>query len=268
MKKITLLIMAFVLLAGFTKAQEEELTSKNGVPILPAQGDFAIGIDATPLIDLAGNLIKINSGSTFNDPSSFGFVNNTNTLYGKYYTSSNTAFRGKIRIGYHNETQKNYVYNDSYDGDPGDYDPANDDVLDKKTTSYTMIMIGGGIEKRRGYGRVQAFYGGEGLITIRNGTPLNPNESYEYGNDISKDNTAATTTQNFNTGNTSQVSTRTLENSQGGIFGIGARAFIGVEYFIAPKLAVGGEFGWGFNYEMQNKSTTETETWNSADDEV
>jgi hypothetical protein len=34
----------------------------------------------------------------------------------------------------------------------------------------------------------------------------------------------------------------------GGTFGLGVRGFVGVEYFFAPKISIGGELGWGISY--------------------
>ena len=53
--------------------------------------------------------------------------------------------------------------------------------------------------------------------------------------------------------------------------GLEARAFIGVEYFFAPKMSVGAEFGWGFVFEMNGRtsdiSTIEDEdgNWNETE---
>jgi hypothetical protein len=40
--------------------------------------------------------------------------------------------------------------------------------------------------------------------------------------------------------------------------GIGLRGFIGVEYFIIPKISVGAEYGWGFAM-MSSKTSVTTE---------
>ncbi len=47
------------------------------------------------------------------------------------------------------------------------------------------------------------------------------------------------------------------------VFGLGLRGFIGAEYFIFPKIAIGGEFGWGLALRTVGKSTTKYETWNN-----
>ena len=47
--------------------------------------------------------------------------------------------------------------------------------------------------------------------------------------------------------------------------GLEARAFIGVEYFFAPKMSVGAEFGWGFIFEMNGRSADTTTQLDSDD---
>ena len=44
-------------------------------------------------------------------------------------------------------------------------------------------------------------------------------------------------------------------------FGVILRAFIGAEYFIAPKISITAEYGWGFGFTSTSGSTTITETY-------
>ncbi|MDX1653357.1 MAG: hypothetical protein R3277_12745, partial [Brumimicrobium sp.] len=41
---------------------------------------------------------------------------------------------------------------------------------------------------------------------------------------------------------------------------LGLRGFIGVEYFILPKLSLGGEFGWGLVFMSTGSSSMTTES--------
>jgi hypothetical protein len=50
---------------------------------------------------------------------------------------------------------------------------------------------------------------------------------------------------NWNAGTVAPSGLRITQNKAGATFGLGIRGFIGAEYFIFPKIAVGGEFGWG-----------------------
>lgn len=268
MKKLFLSLMLLIIFSMGLQAQEVLIVSKKGLPVLPEKGDYALGIDATPLFNFAGNFIKINSGGNFNDPAAFNFMNANNTIFAKYFAEEDMAYRARVRIGHHSQIFKNYVINDNYDGDPADYNPAEDDVSDRLKQSYTSLMLGGGIEWRKGNGRVQGFYGGEAMISYANGNLFNPNEKYTYGNEFLDDNQTPTTTDDFTTGSTSNPGMRTLSVKQGGIFGLGLRAFVGVEYFFAPKLSLGGEFGWGFHYTAQSKTKITLESWNATDEQV
>ncbi len=246
----------------------EPLLSKRGHHILPQAGDFALGIDAGPILTFAGELVQINSGGPFVDPSSFDYAGPGQAIYGKYFVREDFAYRFRVRIGYNSNTMRNRVTDDSYDGDVADYIPAEDDVVDKRVQSFTNIRLSGGAEWRRGYGRLQGFYGGEGLFIIQNGTVFNPNERYVYGNEHNEDNPAATTTTDFGTGASSLEAQRIISVNQGLGFGLGLRAFVGVEYFFAPKMSIGGEFGWGPTFMGQTNTVETTEAWDAVENEL
>lgn len=267
------LALAFLVAMPFTSLHSQEmndgepLLSKRGHHILPQAGDFALGIDAGPILTFAGELVQINSGGPFADPSSFDFAGPGQAIYGKYFARDDFAYRFRVRIGYNSNTLRNRVADDSYDGDAADYIPAEDDVVDKRVQSFTNIRLSGGAEWRRGYGRLQGFYGGEGALLIQNGTAFNPNERYVYGNEYNEDNTTPTTTD-FVTGDPSPMAQRTTSVRQGLGFGLGLRAFVGVEYFFAPKISIGGEFGWGLNFMGQTNTVETTEGWDATEDEL
>ena len=45
---------------------------------------------------------------------------------------------------------------------------------------------------------------------------------------------------------------------------LGVRGFIGAEYFIFPKMAVGAEFGWGLGMSSTGEGSTKTENWDAV----
>ncbi|MGQ9846383.1 MAG: hypothetical protein ACUVQP_02620 [Bacteroidales bacterium] len=251
MKKVTILLSAMLFLALISNAQEE-LKNKQGVPILPEVGDYAIGIDATPIFNFFGNFVKINSGGPFNDPSSMNFVNNNHAIYGKYFVDANTAYRINLRLGLTSTTDKEYVMQD------GQSDTSVK-VIDKAKYSNTNIILGFGMEKRRGKGRLQGFYGAEAQLMYADSS-----KKYTYGNAFSSSNpypTPADPNVIINGG-------RITKAKIGSTFGIGARAFVGVEYFFAPKISVGGEFGWGLSIALQGDGKRTTESWDFANSTV
>src|SRR5690606_29560763 len=123
---------------------------------------------------------------------------------------------------------------------------------------------------RRGFGRLQGYYGAElGFNLMSNGA------KYEYGNAL----TASTSAVDVNVsgadalGNGSNVVAggdidgtgaandyRVTEMKSGLGFMIGLRGFIGAEYFVMPRLSIGGEFGWGLVFSSQGASSTTYET--------
>lgn len=96
--------------------------------------------------------------------------------------------------------------------------------------SYNNITIGAGIEKRRGSTRLQGYYGAMAGIGLGGSKT-----TYEYAN---------------------KVDGATIESKAGSTFGIGARAFVGVEYFVLPKISIGGEFGWGLSISSTGDAST------------
>jgi hypothetical protein len=255
MKKLSILVlMAFVSIVGTANAQVEQITSKNGVPVLPEAGAFAIGFDALPFLRFAGNMFN---GNTNNSPFA-GFANQGGagaggTLYGKYFLSETSAIRGRFSINQSTVQNVNRVILD------GQAVPqSNIEVEDELITNNFGLQLGGGMEFRRGKGRLMGVYGGEAMIGLNTS-----NESYTYGNLITADNQAPTTT-NFggNLVGNSRVTSRTNPNS----FSLSAMGFAGVEYFFAPQISIGAEFTLGIRYTGTNRSEVVREEWeaNSA----
>ena len=238
MKKKVLLIAA-LLTAGMTFAQEE-FTSKKGVPILPEAGDYALGFDATNFLSYGGNLMNGTFGNSFNNlglqPDNQG-VFGSQTIYGKYFKDSQTAYRGLLRLGYGSTTDRTFVTDVT---DPGET------VEDKEKVSALNITIGGGYEMRRGAGRLQGVYGPIAMISFGSGVDT----TFEYGNDIS-DMTAG--------------ASRTTEANNGGTFSLALGGFAGVEYFFAPKFSLGAEIMWTIRLNSQGDGERTVESWDGSE---
>jgi hypothetical protein len=50
-----------------------------------------------------------------------------------------------------------------------------------------------------------------------------------------------------------------LEVETGRTLGLGVRGFIGAEYFLFPKISIGGEFGLGVGYQRTGNGTVTVE---------
>lgn len=251
-KTLLVLCLAFSCVAlnaqSTTEEREMGTTTKSGQKILPQAGDMAIGIDATGFLEYLGN--SFNNTSDNSAKNIFSYDDNVfgaNSIYGKYFLTDNTALRVKLHIGIDSYTDKQLVKDDKSS------DPYAT-VEDSRKISNTGIGFRVGYEMRRGYGRLQGFYGAE----VGFGVTSSGSETYKYGNDISVDDGGASY-YDFNLDKEVFSDSRTLKRSHGSTVQGLVGGFAGVEYFIAPKLSVGGEFGLGLRFASQGKGKYETE---------
>lgn len=263
-KSIALVALAF----GVTNAFAQDLTSKKGEPMLPEAGDWGISVDATPFLNYAGNMF----GKTANNVApTWNFMTNNQTITGKYFKDASTAYRGTLRIGFGGDTKRNMVADRSTPSNTVVTFPSQDPMVENEWKhSQTTIGLAGGIEKRKGKTRLQGFYGGEvGIYFSTN------KDKFTYANTLSAPaagnlNPVLVTNadqfvgaNNVITGAPVQGITgdaRVTERKNGSTFSFGLRGFIGAEYFILPKMSVGGEFGWGLGLSSQGKTTTTYES--------
>jgi len=228
------------------QAEAQDLTSKKGETILPEEGDYALGFDANPFLNYVGNFLN-QSGNTAPDAD---FVSGSNlSIVGKMFKDAQTAYRGRVRLGFGNTSRTFQVMDDA---NPDEY------VEDKITTSYTSISLGGGLEKRRGNTRVQGLYGGEALVNLNSFS-----RTAEFGNEMA--NGGATSVTDFTSGTTNFVNNRTTSTSTGMGIGVTVRGFAGIEIFVFPKTSIAFEYGWGVGFNTQGGGETENESWNSTE---
>lgn len=217
-------------------AQDASLTNKEGTPVLPEQGEFAVGFNAVPVLNWMGNMFNNTSNNTYISNNKFVSNLGNNVLFGKYMLESDRAIRAHLRIGVNNLSRDNYVIDDTKNH-------PDSMVMDNQKVTNQTYTIGGGYEFRRGKGRVQGIYGGDVFFMYSKYS-----ENYEYGNAFGELNQAPTTTTNFGSGAASPEGERLMNFQSGGTFGLGVRPFVGVEYFFGSKMSIGGEFGWNIMF--------------------
>lgn len=265
-KQITTVATAIAL--GLFTANAQDLTSKKGEPILPEEGDWGIGIDATPFLNYAGNFFGKTASNT---APSWNFLTTNQTIVGKYFKDATTAYRGAIRLGLTSQTTKQLTGDRSYvPPSPSPTNPAPEafkTVENSAKYSTTNIGLSAGLEMRKGKTRLQGYYGGEvGLFfgsskdVYTYGNALNPTGSPAVqvsatGDDIDGTNIETNTIALYQSG-----LARVTERKTSGVFAFGIRGFIGAEYFILPKISIGGEFGWGIGFGSNGKTSTTYET--------
>lgn len=266
-------IAAVALAFGVTSAFAQDLTSKKGEPFLPEAGEYSIGVDATPFLNYIGNFI---GGNGLNSAPTWNHYGLNQTIVGKKFKDANTAYRAIVRIGMTNTKTRTAV--DEFVAPTavtGAMEATAAQKFDQMKSSTRWIGIGVGLEKRRGKTRLQGIYGAD--IFVWGG---NTKEKYKYANKLTQTDDATTAfnenldangpaayTTNFGTNVTTTLpgyanvdAARALKRKTNGQIGVGVRAFVGVEYFIVPKISIGGEFGWGVGYRVNTKDKA---TWDA-----
>jgi hypothetical protein len=259
MKK-TLSILAMVAIATTAFAQVD-MTTKRGEQILPETGNYAFGVDAWPFLDYAGQLMNGSSGPNsvyFQSPVDMSGI----VLYGKYVKDPGTHYRGKARIGFGSDKVELPVAIQDADGnftDPMTYG------VDEYKVSGNAIVLGAGIEKRRGQGRLQGYYGPEVCVGFGGSK-----ETHTYANAIGMNNQMPLISGDWGSNGTPSNpylgNARITETNNGSTFFFGLHGFVGVEYFFMAKASIGAEFGWGLRMESSGAEETSTEEWDSTDD--
>lgn len=268
-KKITMLALAGCTLGSYA----QDLTSKKGEQILPEGQDWSIGVDATPFLEYAGNFF---GKTTVNSAPTFNFLNSNQSITGKYFTDAQTAYRASLRLGFGGNTQRQMVQDRFQAGmtpQSNVYPTPDPQVENVWKHSQTNIGIAAGMEKRKGKTRLQGYYGAEAGISVSSSK-----DKFTYGNKLNPE-TSATSAANPSVGVssddnfpgasniTSSISVpgmigtaRVTERKNGATISFGVRGFIGVEYFILPKISLGGEFGLALGMSSTGKSTTTYES--------
>jgi hypothetical protein len=257
-------VLALALAFGVTTAFAQDLTSKKGEPILPEAGDWSIGIDANPFLLYAGNFFgKTNQ----NNAPTFDFLSGNNTILGKYFMDEKTAVRVGINLGFANHSATNLVIQDQQTIVAG---AAPTMVTDKASISQSAIGLTGGLEMRKGKTRLQGYYGGE--LGIWFGSTHQKNT---YGNAFGTGTSAGTSNAPTSTtwaasggvpsaSGSASATSRITDVKSGATFSFGVRGFVGVEYFVLPKMSLGGEFGWGIGLTHTGAGQTTTDNFSTT----
>lgn len=263
------LILAVAVTGVFLHAQAQEKTqtsgsfiSKNGHEVLPQAGEWAIGFSATSFLSYTGNLFNGNVGNsapTFNNANgpvinTLGNLNGIAVL-GKYMKSTSLAYRLRFQANAYTNSRYNYVTKNSLTPDPLRPEFAED----KQTINNSAFLLGAGMEKRRGSGRVQGIYGAEIILGF-----VSENRDYTYGNDMDINFNAPVSTTNFSTGASAASSSRVVEEDLGFQFFGGVRGYIGAEYFFAPKMSLGAEVGYTLGVQTNSTQSFVNETYDSG----
>jgi len=256
MKKIiitTCCLLGFILSAG-AQGYTSQPTSTPSTQYLPVEGDFALGIEATPFFDYLGNMFNGNVGNVA--PFANGYKG---AIYGKYFLAHDRAIRAKLRLDFYNEGFSASVQNDT----EIILNPLNPlaTALDAKNVRTFDVDLLVGYEFRRGHGRIQGFWGGEVGLGLASGKT-----KFDYGNTMTALNQTPTTSDWL--GGTTNSTVRPTETSNGSTFKGTVAAFVGVEYFIASQLSIGAEFNLALVLSSSGQGKTTNEMFDASINQV
>jgi len=238
---------------NFSRDDQGDLGEKPALnDVLPAAGDIALSFDAAPMLTYVGSIIAGGaSGSGLNAYVS-GF---DQMIVGKYFLSENMAARARVGLTLKSSNDTSF-YDHPVDLEDPEVDPEDvAEVSDTTTSNDFRLLLGGGLEMRRGYRRLQGFVGAEALLGV-----ASRSSSTAYGWQYDKD------AAEF--GVIGDGTERPLSESSGTAFIVGARGFTGVEYFVLPKISLGMEYGYGLSLANQGRGSSTIEIWDGEEEEA
>jgi len=219
MKKIILSVAA-VFAFGFANAQEATSSAQS---ITNKKGEQYLPKAGEWAIGFNADGIFEYAGNAFNgdthNNAPFVGYQKAGTFVGKKFITDNTAYRVVANLAV--GADKNEVV-------------AGGNRIETKNSGFDLTA-GLGKEWRRGSTRLQGFYGADALVTINS-------------------NKTETNTVDANDG--TFIMNEEVKSGLG--LGLGVQGFIGAEYFIFPKMAIGAQYTYRVGVDIAGKPETTT----------
>ena len=255
MKKIFAIFFAASLAVFSLAAQDTEKQ------YLPKEGNWSVGFDVKPMLQLVESILSEQSDDIATDFNGLGgeptLLNGpTVSIMGKYMLTDNFALKANVGILVDNNKVAGYVTDD----EASVLNPLADaKVADYKNTRSTGISLMAGAEYRIGKKRVQGVFGGGVLVGIEKAV-----STYHYGNAMTVINQTPSVYNKlgkvYNENNY-----RTLKqfgNNPNYLFGLVGTA--GVEFFVAPMVALGAEVSLLASYTVYQQTYIISEGYNTS----
>lgn len=232
---------------------------------LPKQGDFSLAFSLDPIATFVGNMFNGNLSNGLGDlagePLLDGIIGAPMvSIMGTYMQTDQLAWKVNLGIGYTHKSINEYVLDDA----ALFLDPLSKvKVVDKQAYNRIYGSIALGAEYRVGKNLpVQGVFGAGlnyafGEISYK----------YNYGNAITELNQIPTISEPSLYAAVAgyMPNARPLASQDNDLIHmIGAYASVGVEWFVAPKIALGANVNFGIYYEVNPSRATTFEGWNTA----
>ena len=260
------------------KETPEQVAKKDYSTWLPAKGDWQIGIGLNPITTFIGNLFNAattnNLGALAGEPMGTAGVPITSTtmptpfvsIMGGYMMTDSWEFRANAGFGFVYKNTNFFAIDDQ----ALFLDPLSTaTVVDNhKTEHYSGSIALGAYYHAGKTHRVQGIFGAGLLYAFGQNK-----DSYAYGNQISEINQNPTIATGMGvTYNTALVGyipfARPLNSTAAALHRVGAFGSVGVEIFLAPKIALGANVNLYLFYDFTPAVTNTYEGWNIFKNEL
>lgn len=266
MKQFKYLVLAALTLVTVTaRSQETE------VQYTPKTGNYAVSVSAIPMTRYVGQFFNgaaANSYDEFGGQTYLGGDVKTGqfqkiaplmSISGKYFFDKETALRVNLGLIYQRSYRKTYADDDEAHA----LNPfSKQKVIDTRLRNNTGMSVMVGLEKRAGKERLQGVYG-VGLLFAMN----NIVDKYTYGNAITEVNQSPSVSNGGAVAAMNGFSyNRLLKNyNLGASLHGGIVTFVGVEYFLIPKMSIGGEVNFTALASFDQAQYQELEGFSTVD---
>ena len=261
MKKLIVIILSACLFPAMLWAEEKQQKQ-----YLPEEGDWALGIDVVPILKYIGNAFNGPDGSNGLDhvggtPFTSGHFGNqglmpTVSIMGKYMLTDEWAVRANVGLMISSANDKAYSIDDKALAENPFSEAKVVDGARYDRNGMSMLL---GAEYRKGARRIQGVFGAGLLFAFQNSK-----ETYSWGNALTEINQSPTS-HAFANMPTLPTGYRALkQNGAGSDFYLGLTGSAGIEWFVAPKIALGAEVNLSLYYIFGTQTYVESEGYNAT----
>ncbi|HJG88354.1 hypothetical protein [Barnesiella viscericola] len=261
MKKIIAIILSACLFPAMLWAEDKEQKQ-----YLPEEGDWALGIDVVPILKYIGNAFNGTNGS--NELSHVGGTPFTSgkfggqglmptvSIMGKYMLTDEWAVRANVGLMISSANDKAYSIDDKALAENPFSEAKVVDGARYDRNGMSMLL---GAEYRKGSRRIQGVFGAGLLFAFQNSK-----ETYSWGNALTEINQSPTSHSFANMPTLPSGYRALTQNEAGSNFYLGVTGSAGVEWFVAPKIALGAEVNLSLYYIFGTQTYVESEGYNAT----
>ena len=264
---ILVAVLALPLLAEeqvVTKPREKKVLNDYS-EWLPKQGDFSVAFSLDPIATFVGNMFNGSPSNGLDDLAGEPLLDGITgapmvSVMGTYMQTDQLAWKVNLGIGYTHKSNNEYVLDDA----ALFLDPLSRvKVVDTQAYNRIYGSIALGAEYRVGKNLpVQGVFGA-GL----NYAFGEISSKYNYGNAITELNQIPSISEPalYEAVAGYMPNARPLNTQANNLIHmVGAYASVGMEWFVAPKIALGANVNFGIYYEVNPSRATIYEGWNTA----